>query len=114
MIPRGTTPNQIFNVDIDLTDAEVLYLTYKQGNVIVLEKEKDDLTITKDKVTFRMTQKESLVFETNNPVKIQIRARFPDGIEVETEGVITHPDGTAVKSNIVTTDTDYLLKEGVI
>lgn len=114
MIPRGTTPNQIFNVDLDLTGTEVLYLTYKQDKDIVLEKTKDDLTITKDQVSFRMTQEESLLFNTNITVKMQIRARFPDGTAVESEGVITHPDGTAVKSNIVTTDTDYLLKEGVI
>ena len=100
MIPRGTTPNQIFNVDADITQAEVVYLTYKQGNQTVLEKEKDDLDITKDTVSFKMTQEESLIFERNGSISIQIRARFADGI--------------AIKSNIVQTSSDHLLKEGVI
>lgn len=100
MIPRGTTPNQIFTVDADITQAEVVYLTYKQGNMTVLEKEKEELTITKDTVSFRMTQEESLLFERNGEISMQIRARFSDG--------------TAIKSNIVKTSSDHLLKEGVI
>ena len=100
MIPRGTTPNQIFTVDADITQAEVVYLTYRQNNRNVLEKDKDDLEITKDSVSFRMSQEDSLKFDRNGAIAIQIRARFSDN--------------TAIKSNIVQTSSDYLLKEGVI
>lgn len=29
---RGTTPTNIFNVNVDLTNAEVIYITYSQQN----------------------------------------------------------------------------------
>ena len=35
---RGTTPTHIFLTDIDLTDAEVIYLTYQMNGKTIMEK----------------------------------------------------------------------------
>ena len=97
---RGTTPYNRFNVGVDLREAEVVWLTYKQGSRIVIDKVKDDLEIEENRVTVHLTQKETLALKQNLDVRIQIRARFPDG--------------TAVKSTIVDTTASEILKEGVI
>ena len=99
-IDRGTTPTHYFDVDLDLTDAEVIYITYKQGSNTIIEKEKSDLDITPEHVSFKLTQKETLALKTSRDVEVQIRARFADG--------------TAVDSNIMQSPVGRILKEGVI
>lgn len=98
MSRRGTTPTHTFNVDVDLRQCEVVYLTYRQGNVS-LDKPKEELVITADKIEVYLSQKDTLKFKPKE-VQAQIRARFPDG--------------TAIASNIMTLDMDAILKEGVI
>ena len=73
-ITRGATITNVFDVSIDLTDAVVLYITYKQYGRTVLEKQLEDCTVTQDKITVGLTQAESLKFAENKPVQIQIRA----------------------------------------
>ena len=97
---RGTTPTQIFNVDVDLTSAEVIYVTYKQRSCIVLEKGIEEMDITPEQILFPLSQEDTLRFKPMLPVQIQIRARFPDG--------------NAIASNIIDTYAEVILKEGVI
>lgn len=97
---RGTTPTHTFETDIDLTDAEVIYITYKQDGKIALEKTRDDLTITAESLQVKLTQEETLAFSMSRPVEMQIRARFPDG--------------SAIASQVMRTTADVILKEGVI
>lgn len=99
-VTRGTTPTHIFNTDTDLTDAEVVYVTYKQRGSTIIEKTIDELDLKKDKVQLTLTQDETLLFDTTAAVTIQIRARYPDG--------------TAIASNILMISANSILKEGVI
>ena len=96
---RGTTPTNTFTVDTDLTSAEAVYVTYKQGNHVLVEKDIDDLTITSTKVEVTLTQEDTLAF-SNGSVQIQIRAKFGDG--------------AAIASNIIVASVDQILKDGVI
>lgn len=96
---RGTTPRHIFTVDLDLTQASEVYLTYEQG-CYKLEKTKDDLTITPEEVSLTLTQEETLAFREKNKIYIQFRVKFPDG--------------AAFASNIIETTIGEILKEGVI
>lgn len=100
MIRRGTTPTQQFNTSIDLYGASVLYITYKQYGKIVVEKTKEDCLITSTYVAVQLTQSETLLFDDDHKVEIQIRAKFSDG--------------TAVASNIIETDVGAILKGGLI
>lgn len=97
---RGTTPIHEFTVDLDLTNAVVAYVTYKQGSTTVLEKTIEDMTITPTKISYRLTQKETLKFKSTLPVEIQIRCRMMDD--------------TAYETDIITIPVDKLLKEGEI
>lgn len=96
---RGTTPINIFTVDADLTTAEVIYITYKQGCQVVIEKDIDEIEVAADKLTVRLSQEDTLKFDYRE-VEIQIRARYSDG--------------TAIASNIIKTTIEHILKDGVI
>lgn len=98
---RGTTPVNIFTTDIDLSLAEVIYVTYSQNGTVVLEKTQDDLTeVTDSQITLQLSQEDTLKFAQNVPVEIQIRARTALG--------------EAVASNIIKTTAARILKDGVI
>lgn len=97
---RGTTPTHVFNTDIDLTTAAAVYVTYKQDGITIMEKDKGELEITNDKITYKLAQEETLIFRPTASVKIQIRAKFADG--------------TAVASNVISASISDILKEGVI
>jgi hypothetical protein len=107
---RGTTPTNTFTVDMDLRAADVIYITYKQGCTVVVERTKDQLdSITATELTLTLTQDETLKFNRapvntypsyTDFVSIQIRARFSNGL--------------AVASNIIKTTVGEILKDGVI
>lgn len=96
---RGTTPTHTFRVPIDLTSAVALKVYYKQGYEVLVEKEKQDLVVTPTTITVELTQEETLRF-ADGQIKMQIRARMPNG--------------KAVKSKVKTTSADELLKNEVI
>lgn len=106
MISRGTTPTLTFNIPSaiinKIDEGTILYITFQQVGKTVLEKTKDDVMIDTEKSTiyFDMTQAESLLFSFNLKIEIQIRIKFADE--------------KAIKSSIITTTTDRLLKVGEI
>lgn len=96
---RGTTPTNIFNVDVDCTTAESIYVTYSQYGRTKFEKTIEDIDVTEEEMSVKLTQEETLKLREGN-VTIQIRVKFPDG--------------TAIASNLIQTTADKILKEGVI
>lgn len=79
---RLTTPTHTFLFDSDPTEYAKILVTYAQGNRIVMEKEKGDLTVEQETgpegesiwaASFRLTQEETKAFSPNSAVKIQIR-----------------------------------------
>lgn len=96
---RGTTPINIFRTDVDLTNASVLFITYKQHDKVVLEKTIDDVSIHGEMVEVRLSQRETLLF-SEGIVTIQIRAKFQDG--------------SVIASSLIRTNAREILKEGEI
>ena len=97
---RGTTPTHIFTTDVDLSDAEAIYVTYAQGSKKI-EKQKDDLTFTDTGFELELTQEETLDFKAGRiDVEVQIRAKYADG--------------TAIASNIIDIPVSRIIKGGVI
>lgn len=95
---RGTTPTNTFNVDIDLTSATELYISYEQNDAVVVEKELSDCTVTSTSVSVTLTQTDTLKFVPGK-VFVQIRAKI---------------GSTAVASDIITTTAKRILKDGAI
>lgn len=99
-ITRGATITNIFNVEVDLTTAVVMYVTFSQCDRVIVEKTLEDCTVETDKITVYFSQEDTLKFEEKLPVEIQIRARLSSG--------------AAPVSCIIRTYATELLKEGVI
>lgn len=96
---RGTTPTNMFTVDIDLTTATKIYITYKQQDRVAIEKSLPDIEVASDKLTVILTQEDTLKLAPGK-VDMQIRALFPDH--------------TAVASDIIETTAERILKDGKI
>lgn len=96
---RGTTPTNVFRTGVDLENASVLFVSYKQNGKVVLEKSLEDVSVKKTLVTVNLTQKETLLFQ-DGIVTIQIRAKFPDN--------------TAIASNLIRTTAEEIVKDGEI
>ena len=76
---RATTPKHIFIFDTDPSAFSRILITYAQHGNIVMEKEKDDLTIEQNddgsfSAWFRLTQEETRGFKVSGgSVQIQVR-----------------------------------------
>lgn len=97
---RGTTPTLSFNLPFRVSDLAVLYITAKQYDVLVLEKDLSDCTVNDTSVSFTLTQEETLKLKPNRRITLQVRVK-------------TH-DGTALASQKFECDVKDILKEGVI
>lgn len=95
---KGTTPTITIKTDIDLSSASNLFVTFKQFDRIVFEKMIDDVTVTKEAVVCRLTQKDTLALK-GGIVRFQIRATLGND---------------KVASNIMTGSVDEILKGGEI
>lgn len=95
---RGSTPTNVFNVNIDLTGATV-FVSYSQNNKVIVEKTGADVTIESDKITVALSQTDTLSFQ-NGRTEIQIR--------------YVMSNGEADASNIIAVDAQRILKDGVI
>lgn len=77
---RGTTPTHTFsNLPFALADCAEVWVTYGQGDNIVLEKTLEDLRQNSNGFSVTLTQEETLKFKDNAPVEIQIAYRRKDG-----------------------------------
>ena len=95
---RGTTPTITITTDISLADASNLYVTFKQGDHVVIEKTLDDVAVTPETVICVLTQSDTLALK-DGLVRFQIRATLGD---------------STVASNIMTASVDEILKGGEI
>ena len=108
MSRRGTTPTHIFKTSVDLSNAQELYLTYKQGDTIRIEKTLADVTIEpivddekfQSLVRVTLTQADTLGFKAGDFVDIQARVKFPNE--------------KALASEILNVPVRGILKEGII
>lgn len=76
-LKRGSTPEQIFNIPIDLRSAEV-YVTYQQDGENLIERTNDTIDISDTQIRFTLTQEETLALGKGK-VKIQIKYKLPNG-----------------------------------
>lgn len=76
---RGTTPTITINItnggDLDLTTADDLYVTLRQGQRIITKK--FDVTIDEQSVSFCLTQREAFSLE-EGPAEVQINWTYTD------------------------------------
>lgn len=81
---RGTTPTIHMNIingdELDLTQAEDIYITLRQGQRIITKK--DGIIVEAQSVSFYLTQRETLSLK-EGPAYLQINWAYTDSIGKE-------------------------------
>lgn len=70
---RGTTPEHIIKPPVAASLIKSVRFTYEQDGNTVVEKTEADCTITDESISVRLTQDDTLRFEENKSVSVQIR-----------------------------------------
>lgn len=86
---RGTTPTITFTLDadnVDLTQANNVYVTFRWGTGATMTKTGNELTITEKSIAVRLTQEETFAF-TDHQIKIQVNWTYADGTRWSTDCV---------------------------
>lgn len=76
---KGTTPKHTFKIPFKTETIAILRVTYAQRDEIVVEKTEADCTLEGDEIIVKLSQEETLSFDENEFVKIQIRIITTDG-----------------------------------
>ena len=102
-IRRGTTPMLTCKIldDVDYSTFKTVWLTFKQGDVIVLDKLTEDVTINENNIAIRLTQEDTLALTAGVPLYIQIR-------------ILTEEDEIAYASQMEFFTVEDVEKDGVI
>lgn len=100
MIAKGCTCKNSFPIPYEKEEIATLFITYQQDKETVIEKSITDCTFEDGMVSVYLSQEETLSFEDDVIIKVQIRGRLNNG--------------AATKSKIMETYTDYVLKKEVI
>ena len=85
---QGTTPTQIFELPCHTNLLRDLTITYTQRKKVIVKKRKSDCILEENIVTTKLTQKESLSFNPDFVVEVQLK------FETETGDVLASPKYT--------------------
>ena len=97
---RGTTPTHEFTLPFTVDLISEVEITYKQSNTCLLVKHSKDCTLEDNKISVRLSQKETFKFAKGGTVSVQVR--------VLTTG------GDVLASDIHRVNCDDCLSEGVL
>lgn len=97
---RGTTPMHVFTHSLDPSDFEKIRIIYSQDNTVLFVKTMEDCEVEGNTITVRLTQENTLAFDHNLPVDIQVR--------------ILTKDKVALASAVKTVRVSRCLENGVI
>ena len=76
---KGTTPTHIFNVGFDTSLIKEVKITYSQRDKEILVKRTEDCEIFQGKITTRLSQEDTFLFESNTITTIQVRVLTTGG-----------------------------------
>ena len=99
-LTRGTTPTLIFELPFDTSEAQKMWISFRQESRLVIDKTLADVTLDETKVSVHLTQEETLALCRKESCTIQMR-------------VLTK-DGEALASQIISCAVADILKDGVI
>lgn len=70
---KGTTPTHIYTLPIDTVNIKTIAITYAQNGTVKLTKCTEDCTFDGNNVSCRLTQEDTLKFDGDACVEIQVR-----------------------------------------
>ena len=96
----GTTPTLSFTLSFDPALLAEAWITLQQSAIDTITKTLSDCEINGNKLSFTLTQEETLKLIPDVQILIQMRVRFADG--------------SAAASRVIRVDAAYILRGGVI
>lgn len=97
---RGTTPIHRFQLPFDTGRVTRAKVIYAQNGQVVLEKDMEQLQLQDRELLVRLSQEDTLAFDSTCKAEIQLR--------------LLTADGTALASRILTCGVGRLLKDEVL
>jgi len=97
---RGTTPMLEFTLPFSTDLLAEAYVTLSQDKKVVVDKPLGELERNGNRLSVRLTQEETLLLDSERKTEIQVRVRTQEN--------------EALASDIITVNTDRVLKDGVI
>ena len=76
---RGTTPLHTFRLTFDAEFISKVRILYAQNDTVVLAKETEDCNLEGSAIKVKLTQEDTLAFDSQYPVEIQVRVLLTDG-----------------------------------
>lgn len=70
----GTTPTHYFDVDFDTSAIKKIEIVYAQDNEILVTKTEEDCEINGKRISWELTQEETLKFDHEKRVEVQFAA----------------------------------------
>ena len=75
----GATPIHTFNLPINTEDVAALRITYEQSGKIVFQKEKEDCELKDKQIIVKLSQEDTLKFDSNVIARMQVKVRTTGG-----------------------------------
>lgn len=97
---RGTTPTITFNLPFSVTTINNCEVYFAQNDELLLTKEESDCVLSGSTLSVTLTQNDTLLFDDEEKLQVQVRFVFTDGSVDATE---------VVKEKV-----NKILKDGVI
>ena len=97
---RGTTPRLEFTLPFETSLLAEAWITLSQDKEAILDKTLKDCKCEGNTLVLKLSQEETLKFEQNSRIEMQLRVRTLSG--------------DAFASDIISDKADRILKEGVI
>lgn len=82
---RGTTPTHYFNLPFEASLLKSVRVTYVQNGEIVFKKETEDCILEGSQVIVRLTQADTLKFDWQASVQVQLRVLTTHGEALSTK-----------------------------
>lgn len=76
---RGTTPTHVFTLPFDTEAVKTVKVIYAYDGDVILEKETQDCIMESNTVSLNLTQEETILFENNQLIQVQLRVLLQDG-----------------------------------
>lgn len=97
----GTTPKHTFNLPFEAALLKSVRVTYLQGEEVILKKETEDCVLMDKRVVVKLSQADTLRFDYQRPVYVQLRALTTHGDALSTPPIMVSAgqclDGEEIK-----------------
>lgn len=97
---RGTTPTHTFELPFDSDMVSKARVLYAQNGIIVLTKDNEECLREGSCISVKLTQKDTLKFDCNYPVEVQIRVLL-DNEEALASTVIKVSVGKCLENEVL-------------